>query len=98
MLNRMGTELLHHRRPDAPITMPAINLPPLDAKAIAAEASAAAAKIKTIRLGRTAWEAVAKAQSFDGWLAIGAALAIGKRHALKVTGANAAWGRSYSRE
>jgi hypothetical protein len=39
-----------------------------------------------------------KAESFDGWKAIGAALAVGKRHALRVTGANAAWGCNYSRE
>ena len=39
-----------------------------------------------------------EAQSFDGWLAIGAALAVGKAFALRVTGANRAWGRNYSRE
>jgi hypothetical protein len=31
------------------------------------------------------------------WKIIGAALAIGKAHALRVTGANRAWGRNYSR-
>jgi hypothetical protein len=67
-------------------------------KAIEAETLEAAAKVKTIRLGRDAWEAINKAQSFDGWKAIGAALAIGKAHALKVTGANAPWGRAYCRE
>jgi hypothetical protein len=38
------------------------------------------------------------ARSDHGWKAIGAALAVGKAHALRVTGANAAWGRNYSRE
>jgi hypothetical protein len=98
MLNRLGDEnLIHHREPP-PITMPATRLPPLDDKTIEAEAREAAAKVKTIRLGRDAWEAVNKAESFEGWKAIGAALAIGKAHALKVTGANRAWGRNYSRE
>jgi hypothetical protein len=35
--------------------------------------------------------------TFDGWKAIGAALAVGKAHALHVTSANTAWGRNYSR-
>src|SRR5262249_55163805 len=38
-----------------------------------------------------------KTQSFSAWQSIGAALAIGKAHTLKATGANAAWGRNYSR-
>ena len=79
----------------APVTMPALALPPLDVEAIEAEA---AAKIKTIRLGRDAWQQIARAQSFDGWKAIGAALAVGKAHALRITQANAPWGRNYSRE
>jgi hypothetical protein len=98
MLNRLGDEnLIHHREPP-PITMPATRLPPLDDKTIEAEAREAAAKVKTIRLGRDAWEAVNKAESFEGWEAIGAALAVGKAHALKVSGANRAWGRRYSLE
>lgn len=52
---------------------------------------------RTIRRGLEAWNAIDKAESFEGWRAIGAALAVGKHHALKVTGANAAWGRNYSR-
>jgi len=51
-----------------------------------------------IRAGIDAWQAINKAESFEGWKAIGAALAISKRHALKVTSANGAWGRNYSRE
>jgi hypothetical protein len=82
----------------APVTMPAINLPPLDDEAIEAEAAEAAARIRTIRLGRGARAALNKAESFEGWKAIGAALAVGKAHALKVTGANRAWGRNYGRE
>ena len=82
----------------APVTLPKLNLGDLDVEAIEAEARQAATKVKTIRAGRDAWEAINKAQSFEGWKAIGAALAVGKAHALRVTGANAAWGRNYSRE
>jgi hypothetical protein len=37
-------------------------------------------------------------ESFEAWKVIGAALSVGKAHALRVTGANSAWGRNYSRE
>jgi hypothetical protein len=56
------------------------------------------AERRVIRLGVDAWAAINKAESFEGWKAIGAALAVGKAHALRVTGSNAAWGRNYSRE
>jgi hypothetical protein len=98
MLSRLGVELRDANKPPRPVTLPRINLPPLDSAAIEAEARLAAAKVKTIRAGRDAWEAINKAQSFEGWKAVGAALAVGKAHALKVTGANRAWGRNYSRE
>src|SRR5271165_3137221 len=50
------------------------------------------------RAGVDAWQAIGKAESFEAWTAIGTALAIGKARALRVTGANAAWGRNYGRE
>jgi hypothetical protein len=53
---------------------------------------------RTIRAGRDAWEQIGRAESFDAWKSIGAALAIGKTHALRTTGANAPWGQNYSRE
>jgi hypothetical protein len=62
------------------------------------EAAERIATTRTIRAGRDAWEEISRAESFESWKLIGAALAVGKRHALKVTGANAAWGRNYSRE
>jgi hypothetical protein len=80
-LNRLGDENLIHKRPPPPVTLPRINLPELDTKAIEAEAREAQARVRVIRAGRDAWEAVAKAQSFEGWKAIGAALVIGKAHA-----------------
>jgi hypothetical protein len=82
----------------ASVTLPKLSLPDLDIKAIEAEAREAAAKVKTIRAGRDAWEAINKSASFESYLAIGAALAVGKTHALRVSRANAAWGRNYSRE
>ena len=94
-LNHVGGQVF---RAPPPITRPPINLRPLDTKTIEAEAREAQARVRTIRAGRDAWEAINKAQSFDGWKAIGAALAVGKRHALKVSGASQAWGRNYSRE
>jgi hypothetical protein len=42
--------------------------------------------------GKIAVSIMPKAESFEGWRAIGAALAVGKALALRVTGANAAWG------
>jgi hypothetical protein len=81
--------------------MPRINLPDIDDATIEAEAREAQARVaerRTIRRGLDAWESINKAQSFDGWKTIGAALAVGKAHALRVTGANAAWGQNYSRE
>lgn len=61
------------------------------------EAAERIATTRVIRAGIDAWAAIGKAESFESWQRIGAALAIGKAHALKVTGANAAWGRNYSR-
>jgi hypothetical protein len=94
-LNHVGGQVF---RAPPPVTMPAVNLPSLDTKVIEAEAREAQARVRVIRAGRDAWEAINKAASFDGWKAIGAALAVGKAHALKVSGANQAWGRNYSRE
>jgi hypothetical protein len=65
-----------------------------DPKAVAEQIST----IRTIRAGRDAWQAIGKAESFEAWRSIGAALAIGKAHALRVTGANRAAGQHYCRE
>jgi len=67
---------------------------PLDDAAERREIAARFAEHRTVRAGM----AINKAESFEGWKAIGAALAVGKAHALRVTGANAAGGRNYSRE
>jgi len=65
-----------------------------DPKAVAEQISTT----RTIRAGRDAWQAIEKAESFEAWRSIGAALAIGKAHALRVTGANRAAGQHYCRE
>jgi len=62
----------------------------------AAEAAAIAAERRVILDGVSAWRSIGKAQSFDSWKSIGAALAIGKQHALRASGSDIAWGRSYS--
>jgi hypothetical protein len=53
--------------------------------------------IRIIRAGRDAWEEITKAESFDAWERIGAAIAIGKAHALRLSHANAPWGATYCR-
>jgi hypothetical protein len=54
--------------------------------------------IRIIRAGRDAWEEITKAESFDAWERIGAAIAIGKAHALRLSQANAPWGATYCRQ
>jgi hypothetical protein len=80
-----------------PVSLPRLNIADLDIEAEAREVQGRIAEQRTIRAGRDAWQAINRAESFDGWRAIGAALSVGKAHALHVTGANAAWGRNYSR-
>ena len=73
----------------APPTLPKIRLGNFD---IEEEARAAAAKVaerRVIRAGRDAWHEIGRAESFEAWCRIGAALAVGKAYALKATGANA---------
>src|SRR5207248_7045464 len=52
--------------------------------------------LRTIRAGRDAWQAITRAETFEAWVTIAKALAIGRDHALKLTGANAPHGRQYS--
>jgi hypothetical protein len=80
-------------RTPPPITLPSIKLPPID-HALKVELQT---ERNIIRAGLDAWRSIGKAESFDNWKAIGAALAIGKAQALRVTGANRAWGRNYSK-
>jgi hypothetical protein len=67
---------------------------PVDDTAHKAEAIIRA---RIIRSGRDAFEEIRKAESFEAWERIGAALAIGKAEALRTSGANAPWGQHYCR-
>jgi hypothetical protein len=78
-----------------PVTLPAFNLADIDIEAEAREAAERVAEQRTIRAGRDAWHLIGKAQSFENWKLIGAALAIGKQRALRATGANDTSSRHY---
>jgi hypothetical protein len=81
-----------------PASLPKLDLPAFDDRAERREAADKFAEYRIVAKGRDAWASIDKAESFEGWKAIGAALSVGKAHALKVSGANQAWGRNYSRE
>ena len=86
MLNRLGIELRDLNRPARPITMPAFNLPVVDGGAERREIAARFAEHRIVAKGRTAWEAVARAEreTFENWKAVAAALVIGRSHAMRV--------------
>jgi hypothetical protein len=86
-INTLGREI---KRP--PITLAPINL----GTEIVDDASRFI-EYRVLRLGREAWSAINKAESFEGWKRIGAALAVGKEWALRTSGANCAWGSTYSK-
>jgi hypothetical protein len=92
-----GGETINVRIPP-PVTLPQLALDDHHIEIEAREAQARVAERRVVRKGLDAWREINRAESFEGWRAIGAALAVGKAHALRVTGANAAWGRNYSRE
>jgi hypothetical protein len=98
LANSCSYEMYHLPAPTTPVTLPRLacldSPPPDDIK----ETAARIAERRIIRAGVDAWQAIGKAESFEAWKAIGTALAVGKHHALRVTGANAAWGRNYGRE
>jgi hypothetical protein len=64
---------------------------------IANDTAARSLEYRTIKFGREAWEQINKAESFEGWRRIGAALAIGRAHTLRLSGANAPEGQNYCR-
>src|SRR5262245_33840018 len=89
-INGLGAE---KRIPERPVpSLPTITLPDIDTAA-----AGAAKRRQIVRAGSDAWRLIDKSQSFDAWKKIGAALAVGKAHALDVTRANAAWGSAYSK-
>jgi len=92
LFNRVDVE-----QESKPVSLPKLDwlekVPPDDAKEIAKRF----ATERVIKTGRDAWDSITKAETFTAWKSIAAALAIGRDHALRVSGANAAWGRNYSR-
>ena len=101
MMSLNGLGEIKRELPSAPVTLPKMEfneISDFDIEREAREAAARVAERKVIRAGLDAWQAIDRADSFESWKRIGAALAVGKTHALRVTGANAAWGRNYSRE
>jgi hypothetical protein len=75
-----------------PVTLPVFQFKEFDREAVAKKARIGT---RTIKAGLAAWEAIGEANRFENWKRIGAALAIGKTYTLRVTGANAAWGKTY---
>jgi hypothetical protein len=76
-----------------PVTLPQIALPPVDKREIAAHF----VECRTIKMGLDCWREIGRAESFENWLKIGKALMFGKQVALRSTGANRAWGATYSK-
>jgi hypothetical protein len=86
-LGRLGDE---RQRP--PVTLPKLSLDQPDTDDTAVRFM----EHRTIKRGLEAWQAINRVESFEGYAAIGRALAVGRDCALKATGANAPMGRRYS--
>src|SRR5262249_12285738 len=94
-LNSLGIE---KRDQPSPVTLPQFNFKTGNSERETEEDERHRDTVRTIKAGQDAWQEITKAESFEAWKKIGAALSIGKAHALRVTGANQAWGQHYSRE
>ena len=81
-----------------PVSLPVFNLKNGNIEQEAREDEQHRNTIRTIKVGREAWATLSKANNFESWKRIGAALAVGKNHALRVTQSNAPWGSAYSHE
>jgi hypothetical protein len=77
-----------------PVTLPKVSLPPDDIESEIQEAAIRVARQRTIRLGRDAWQAVQRTQSFPAWIAVGRALQIGRDIAGRASGTTT--GRHYA--
>jgi hypothetical protein len=77
--------------PSKPISLPVFNLPPLDLETEIREAAAKVAERRVIRAGLDAWRSIGKAESFENWKLIGAALSIGKARAQRIAGEAENW-------
>jgi hypothetical protein len=82
-----------------PITMPVFAIPDvIDTEREQKEAARRFVEFRIVKDGLARWQTITDANSFESWKRIGAALLIGKTHAMAVTRANAPWGSAYSRE
>ena len=88
MALRGGEERGEFNRPMRPVSLPSVGLAELDVEAEARAAAAKVAERRVIRAGRDAWHEIGRAESFEAWCRIGAALAVGKAYALKANGTN----------
>jgi hypothetical protein len=91
-LGRLGEE-----RELAPVTLPKLAFMAEHDDTDIQEAAERLSTMRVIRVGRDALETLNKAQSYDSWLKVGAALSIGKQWVLTTSGANCAWGSVYSK-
>jgi hypothetical protein len=87
-LGRLGEE-----RELVPVTLPKLAL--LDAQQPDNDTATRFAEYRTIKAGAAAWEAVQKSGSFDNWEKVAAALARGRDHSMRVSGANRPAGQTY---
>jgi hypothetical protein len=92
-LDRAMYNLEEEHKPS--VTLPKFTLPEIDIERETREAAARVAERKFIRAGLDAWRALGKADSYESWKAISAALSIGRAFALRSTGANRPEGQIY---
>ncbi len=94
--------MLHHLKSDIEgvepksVTLPKFKFRDIDAAQEAREVAERIAETRTIREGLDSWREISRVESFTGWTKIGFALLIGKKFALRVSGAPQAWGSAYS--
>jgi hypothetical protein len=81
-----------------PPTMPRLAFTDYDTEIEAQEAAARVAERRVVRQGLDAWRAIGKAESFEAWKVIGAALMVGRNIAMRKTFANRPQGPRYCRE
>jgi hypothetical protein len=94
----LPTQKLDDRLTPKPVTVAPIKLRavPHDERDIKLQAQRLL-EVRTVKAGAQAWQAITTVETFDSWKKIGAALHVGKQHALVLTGANRPWGSNYSR-
>jgi len=76
---------------ERPITLPVFKVARHDEAAERREIAERFAQQRVIRAGLDAWRLIGRAESFDSWKAIGAALAIGKAYAQRIADDGQTW-------